>query len=50
MDPILIMLFIAILLIALLRLRMTYRRSRKMNREEEIRAKLAELRKRRDEE
>ncbi|UUZ89866.1 hypothetical protein LJK87_27940 [Paenibacillus sp. P25] len=49
-DSFIWIVFIAILLIAFLRLRSTYRRTRGRDRGREIQRKLAELRKKRDEE
>ncbi|MDF2963388.1 MAG: hypothetical protein K0S39_5123 [Paenibacillus sp.] len=47
MDPFIIILAVIVLL-AVLRLRATYRRVKKFDRSDEIRKKLAELKKRRD--
>ncbi|MCZ8517501.1 hypothetical protein O9H85_35220 [Paenibacillus filicis] len=50
MDSFIWLILIVILLTVFLRLRSTYRKTRRMNRAEEIGQKLAELRKKRDEE
>ncbi|WP_186445892.1 hypothetical protein [Paenibacillus cremeus] len=49
MDPLILTVLVAVVLIALLRLRWTFRKSRKPDRGEQIQRKLAELRKKRDE-
>jgi hypothetical protein len=49
MDPIILTVLIAVALIAALRLRWTFLRSRKPDQGEKIKRKLAELRKKRDE-
>ncbi|WP_282940707.1 hypothetical protein [Paenibacillus sp. RC67] len=50
MDPVILMMVVIIVLFALMRLRSTFRKTRQTDESEQIQRKLAELRRRKEEE